>query len=272
MKTGFYSETWLRYPKIRGLTKHNGTKLVIFVSRSNKKMKFKDFRYFFSTARINRYLLATGNSSKRAVKLYKANLRITQSFHPLLGVFEVVLRNRINDILTAHFTDPDWIIHQKGGFMSDPSLSYTHKKTGQRITNEFLKREILKVEKRLRKSGTAITSGKVIAEQTFGFWTDLFEVHHYKLLKGKPIKIFGSLPSGFGRKEVNDELEKVRCFRNRINHNEPVCFVNNKIDFSQTIDAYNSIINLLKWIDPVLINFINDLDRVNKVIERTKKI
>jgi len=37
MKTGFYSETWLRYPKIRGLTKHNGTKLVIFVSRSNKK-------------------------------------------------------------------------------------------------------------------------------------------------------------------------------------------------------------------------------------------
>jgi hypothetical protein len=235
-------------------------------------MKFKDFRHYFSTARVNRYLLATGNSSKRAVKLYKANLRITQSFHPLLGVFEVVLRNRINDILTAHFTDPDWIINQKGGFMSDPSLSYIHKKTGLRKTNDFLKREILKVEKRLRKNAIPITSGKVIAEQTLGFWTDLFEVHHYKLLKGKPIKIFASLPSGFGRKEVNDELEKVRCFRNRINHNEPVCFVNNNIDFSQTIDVYNSIINLLKWIDPVLINFISDLDNVHKVIERTKKI
>jgi hypothetical protein len=155
--------------------------------------------------------------------------------------------------------------------MSDPSLSYTHKKTGQRKTNDFLKREILKVEKRLRKNSTPITSGKVIAEQTLGFWTDLFEVHHYKLLKGKPIQIFNSLPSGFGRKEVNDELEKVRCFRNRINHNEPVCFVNNNIDFSQAIDAYNSIINLLKWIDPVLIHFIKDLDNEIRLLNVQKR-
>lgn len=235
-------------------------------------MKLEDFQHYFSTARVNRYLLATENSPKRAIKLYKANLRITQSFHPLLGVFEVVLRNRINDILTVHFSDPDWIINQKSGFMSDPSLSYIQKKTGQRKINDFLVSEVLKVEKRLRKNAIPITSGKVIAEQNLGFWTDLFEVHHYKLLKGKPIKIFGSLPSGFGRKEVNDELEKIRCFRNRINHNEPVCFANNNIDFSLAIDAYSSIINLLKWIDPILINFIDDLDRVCEIIEHAKKI
>lgn len=76
-------------------------------------MKIKDFRHYFSSARVNRYLLATGNSSNRTMKLYKANLRISQSFHPLLGVFEVVLRNRINDVLTVHFVDPDWIINQK---------------------------------------------------------------------------------------------------------------------------------------------------------------
>lgn len=76
-------------------------------------MKLEDFQHYFSTARVNRYLLATENSPKRAIKLYKANLRITQSFHPLLGVFEVVLRNRINDILTVHFSDPDWIIIKK---------------------------------------------------------------------------------------------------------------------------------------------------------------
>lgn len=133
-------------------------------------------------------MLATGNSSKRTVKLYKANLRITQSFHPLLGVFEVVLRNRINDVLTSHFSDPEWIINQKNGFMSDPALSYTHKKTGQKQTNNFLKREIQKVEDRLKKNAIPITSGKVIAEQTLGFWTDLFEVHHYKLLKVSPLK------------------------------------------------------------------------------------
>ncbi len=67
-------------------------------------MKFKDFRQYFSAARVNRYLIATGNSTGRAVKLYKANLKTSQAFHPLLGVFEVILRNRFNDILTSQFT------------------------------------------------------------------------------------------------------------------------------------------------------------------------
>jgi hypothetical protein len=43
------------------------------------------------------------------------------------------------------------------------------------------------------KANSKVTSGKIIAEQTLGFWTDLFEVHHYRLLKGKPIQIFNLL-------------------------------------------------------------------------------
>jgi hypothetical protein len=153
-------------------------------------MKLKDFRRYFSSARVNRYLLATGNSPSKAVKLYKANLKTSQAFHPLLGVFEVILRNRLNDILTSHFADPDWIISQKAGFMSDSSLRYTYKRTGQKKINDYLKQEVSKAENRLQKTKTPITSGKIIAEQTLGFWTDLFEVHHYRLLRGKPIQIF----------------------------------------------------------------------------------
>ena len=115
-------------------------------------MKFQIFKQYFSSSRINRYLAATDNSESKTVKLYKANLKVSQSIHPILGVLEVVVRNRINDILTTHFKDPDWIINQKTGFMSDPSLTFTYKKTGQRRTNDFLKQEISNSEKRLRKS------------------------------------------------------------------------------------------------------------------------
>lgn len=199
-------------------------------------MKFRDFRQYFSSARVSRYLAAAGNSTTRATKLYKANLKVTQAFHPLLGIVEVVVRNRINDILTAHFTDPE------------------------------------KAEKRLRKNGAAITSGKIIAEQTLGFWTDLFEVHHYRLLAGKPIQIFSSLPSGHGRKEVNDELNKIRRFRNRINHNEPICFNGNIIDFTMSIDVYSSIINILTWIDPQLVKLVKDINKIQKTITLAQKI
>lgn len=235
-------------------------------------MRFRDFRQYFSAARVDRYLLAAGNSTTKAVRLYKANLKTSQAFHPLLGVLEVVLRNRLNDILTSHFDDPDWIIHQKAGFMSDASLRFTYKRTGQQKTNDFLKKEIEAAEKRLQKTGTPITSGKIIAEQSLGFWTDLFAVHHYRLLKGKPIKIFISLPSGYGRKEVNDELDKVRRFRNRINHNKPVCFNGNTIDFTEASIVHQSITDLLSWVDPELIKFISELDSVKKTIDKAMMI
>jgi Abi-like protein len=230
-------------------------------------MKFNEFTQFFSSSRIDRYHNATGKIENKTIELYKANLTISKSFHPLLGILEVIFRNKINDTLSLHFNDPNWIINQKTGFMIDPSLTFTYKKTGKVKTNRFLLKEITRAENRLTKSGANITSGRIISEQTLGFWTDLYEVHNYKLLKGKPIKIFTTLPAGYGRKEVNDELNKIRRFRNRINHNEPICFSGSNVDFTETLEVYNSIINLLIWIDPQLPEFIEDIDEIVKNIK-----
>lgn len=235
-------------------------------------MEFTEFEKYFSVQRISRYVRANKYSKKRAVEAYKANLIVSQAFHPLLGIFEVVFRNRINDLLISHFNDPNWIINQKKGFMSDPTLIFNCKRTGRKKTNDYLKKEIFKAEKRIQKSNSKITSGKIIAEQSLGFWTDLFEVHHYRLLKGKPIQIFRHLPSGYGRKEVNDELAKVRRLRNRISHNEPICFIDSKIDYSRTKEVYFSIVNLLTWMDVEILKVTRDVDTVLEVIINAEKI
>ncbi len=235
-------------------------------------MRFANFRNYFSSPRIGRYLTACSNDPKRCVKLYKSNLKVAQAFHPLLGSLEVVFRNGINDQLTSYFADPDWIINQKSGFMIDPILTHTNKKTGQVETNRFILNSVKGAEKKLRKRGIVITSGKILSEQTFGFWTDLFENHHYKILKGRPIKLFKNLPAGYGRTEVLNELSKVRQFRNRINHNESICFVGTTIDFENTLEVYNSILNLLKWINPELIPWIKDIDKVNAIIIKAQSI
>lgn len=88
----------------------------------------------------------------------------------------------------------------------------------------------------------------------------------------KPIQIFQSLPVGHGRKEVNDEMDKVRRFRNRIKHNEPICFNGNNIDFTATREVHKSITNLLTWIDPEIIKLISDIDKVKKTIDKAKTI
>jgi len=235
-------------------------------------MKFQKVGLYLSAQRIGRYLMATGYKKTSAVKLYKANLKIAQAFHPLLGVLEVVLRNRLNVILSAHFKDPDWIINQKNGFMMHPTLSYFDQKTGRKVTNDFLKSSVEKSEKRIRRLGLPITTGKIIADQSLGFWTDLFEVYHYRLLLGRPIQIFNNLPSGHGRKQVCDKLNKIRQFRNRINHNEPICFNGNMVDLSYAENVYNAIIEILIWIDSDIITWIKNLDSVLLKIQNAKII
>ncbi len=141
-------------------------------------MKFQKIRKYLSSQRIDRYLQATGNQQTKAVRLYKTNLRIAQAFHPLLGALEVILRNCINRILTTYFSDHDWIINQKTGFMSDPSLTHIDRRTGRRVTNDFLKSSIEKSESRLRRLRVPVSSSKIIADQTFGFWTDCRMVHY----------------------------------------------------------------------------------------------
>ena len=61
----------------------------------------------FSRPRYNRYLNATGNNNERAKKLYNANIRLAQAFHPILSQFEVVLRNSLNISLSIYFSDPE---------------------------------------------------------------------------------------------------------------------------------------------------------------------
>lgn len=235
-------------------------------------MDFIKVTSFLSAPRIGRYLAATGSDQARADLLYRTNLEIAQAFHPLLGVLEVILRNQINTVLSSHFNDSNWIINQKTGFMADPSLKHRDYRTGKFIVNDFLKHSVEKSEMRFGRLRVPVTSGKIISDQSLGFWTDFFEVHHYKLLLGRPIKIFGHLASGNGRKEVSDRLTKIRQFRNRINHNEPICFNQNNIDFNYVVEIYNAIIEILQWIDPEICGWIKDIDVVNFKIAAAKNI
>lgn len=218
-------------------------------------MKYEKLEEFVSKPKLDRFLLSCSNSKERAKNLYGANLIVSQAFYPILNLFETFLRNSINDKLANYFNDTSWIINQKNGFMNHSTLA----------TKYFLKNQVINAERNTR--GT-ITSGKIVAEQTFGFWTSLFEPHHYRLIGGHIIHCFPNKPANINRTNIANHLKEIRKFRNRIYHNESICFDNITIDFTQAQIIKENIYHLLEWMDEDLKEFVMQYDFIEeKIIE-----
>lgn len=216
---------------------------------------------YLSLPRYNRYLAATGNDNVRAERLYTGNIKLAQAFHPILSQFEVIFRNALCVQMSSHFSDPDWIINEKSGFMSHASL---------RFSNYFMRNSVQNVENSLIRRRIAITSGKVISDQNFGFWIAFFLRHHYTLIRGQSLYVFPNKPRIEDRASIYSKLDDIRNFRNRINHCEPICFTHNNIDCSVAIDIKNKLYNLIEWIDPDLVPFFTSLDNTtNEIINIT---
>jgi hypothetical protein len=208
-------------------------------------------------------LVAAGNSKTKAQQLYRINLRVSQAFYPILNLFEIFLRNSINYQITLYFNNPNWIISEKQGFMNDNSL---------KTSKFFLKNAIEKAERTIRRKGGVISSGKVIAEQSFGFWTSLFETHHYRLIGGVVIHCFPNKPNNVNRSIISQKLNRIREFRNRVYHNEPICFDGQNIDFRGAEYIRDEIFEMLTWIDPDLSAYVEYFDGVQSKISQVNNV
>lgn len=218
---------------------------------------------YLSRPRYNRYLMATANNKIRAQRLYNANIRLAQAFHPVLTQFEVVIRNSINIKLSGYFSDPDWIITQKTGFMANPSLG---------TSRFFLKTSVQKTENKLARRSIPITSGKIISDQTFGFWLAFFLAHHYSLVGGQPIHIFAHKPAIEDRASIYSKLDEIKNFRNRVNHCEPLCFIGHVISCNDAIRVRTLLYDLIEWIDPELVPFFRKIDNILNVVAKINRI
>jgi len=226
-------------------------------------LQYNKLELFLSKPRLDRFLQACGGSESKALELYKSNLYLAQAFYPVLNLFEIILRNTINRTLIDHFQDSDWIITQKNGIMADKSLKPSF---------YFLKKSISKAEKKLIKKKVRVTASKIIAEQSFGFWTSLFEPHHYRLLKGSIIHCFPLKPVSENRSSIAISLRNIRDFRNRVYHNEPICFNSNSINLDHAEQIHKEIYKLLDWIDSELSGFVKYHDQIQKKIISAKRI
>lgn len=73
-------------------------------------MDYQKFKEILSKDRTDRYLQVCKNNEVRAVELYKYNIQLSEKMFSLISIFEVALRNRINNVASM-IMGGDWIIN-----------------------------------------------------------------------------------------------------------------------------------------------------------------
>ena len=61
-----------------------------------------------TNARMNRYLLACGGNTRKAMTLYRKNLQLTQELFTVISCFEIALRNAIDAVVSPSLGN-DWL-------------------------------------------------------------------------------------------------------------------------------------------------------------------
>lgn len=172
-------------------------------------MKYKEYEVAFSPARLSRYKAACGGDTRKAMTLYRYNVKLCQKYYAVLNIFEIILRNAIDRHFRLYYNDLNWIEHQ---LQAGGMLAHSPQKT-----------EALKHIRDLTKRGK-LTPDKVVSAQSLGFWTYMFNKIPFNAGGKKILDVFPNKQVGLGQKAVYNELQDIKQFRNRIAHHEPICF------------------------------------------------
>lgn len=207
------------------------------------------FEKVFSEKRMERYFILYPNDESRAVKHYQSNIKLTEAFYTSLSVLEVALRNALSRELKTMTGRDDWYAI----FANTPGL-----------TN--LNKYITQASKQIAGRHEQITTSKIIAELTLGFWVSLLNAEYERLLWKDLRRAFPYIPKkDRKRKNVSAPLNRFRSFRNRVFHNESICWNMKKVQ-----EIHDELLLVLEWINKDLPEWLTEIDRFENVQEQIK--
>ena len=123
-----------------------------------------------------------------------------------------------------------------------------------------LNRYITKAAKQIAGRHEIVTPSKIIAELTLGFWVSLLNAEYELLLWKHLRRAFPYMPKHLRqRKNVSSPLNSFRSFRNRVFHNESICWCMKRVT-----EIHNELYQLMGWINKDLPAWALSMDRVDE--------
>lgn len=187
--------------------------------------------------------------NRRLFTHYECNIILSEAMYPTLSIMEVLLRNALSRQLSLFMGRTDWYV----SVANVPGLADLNKPISQ-------------AQKMISGRGETITPSKVTAELTLGFWTTLLN-RNYELILWKDLrKAFPYMPKEQRqRKKIAAYLNRFRHLRNRVDHNEAICW-----NLQKVTDIHSDLLKVMGWIDKDIPSWVNHLDRFNIVVNEIK--
>jgi len=162
---------------------------------------------------------------------YLWNIALSEALYAPLQMCEVGLRNAVDQAMAQITNQPHW-------YDTVSLTPWGHKQIG-------------KAKQDLARSRKPVTSGRVVAELNFGFWTSMFEDHYETsaarfLPSGIKLAFPGLPKSQHNRRGLNTHLKKIRTLRNRIFHHERI------VHWKDLLNQHQAILDTIGWINPDL--------------------
>lgn len=229
-------------------------------------MNFQEFQAILSSERLQRYLTACDNDTRKTMTLYRLNLNLSQEVFTLLSCFEVAIRNAINRILIERLGE-DWLRDSimTGGIFDTPSC---------RDSANIIRKAYDRLQRNKNYSHF-----KLLAEMEFGIWKYMFANPQYRAVGRSLLAIFPNKPRSTARCQYNNtyifnKLDSINILRNRIAHHEPICFALRKpiIGTSYILNSYQNLHTLFMWMGIDSHSLLYGLDHVQAVCNKINNL
>ncbi|WP_310559793.1 Abi family protein [Flavobacterium sp.] len=220
-------------------------------------MIYSEFEKVITPARLGRYRTACGGDTRKAMTLYRKNLKLSQEMFTVVSCFEVALRNGIDRHYTTIYGN-NWLrtAAAPGGF-------FDNNKT--RVTQGLVNSAVSDLNHNY-------THFKLIAELGFGFWRYMYSRNQYRVAGKTLLRVFPSRPSAlagisYNSNDVFNILVQINDLRNRIAHHEPICFLpaHSVKDTTYARQHYNLIIQLFQWMQIDEAALLYGIDHINTI-------
>lgn len=192
-----------------------------------------DLRLPISGVRLESYRPTPTSTDLEMIVTYLWNVALSEALFPALQGIEIALRNSISAGLADRYGTDRW--YDRPGILEPiQAAAVAHAKQAIATSNK------------------PVTSGRVIAELNFWFWTSLLsQPYYHRIWAPRQFAlidhVFPNVSHSFrNRKKLHRRCNAIRGLRNRVFHFEPIW------DDPTLQQEHADILGALAWISPTM--------------------